>query len=424
MIDIERVPTDKLTSNPRNARTHSRKQIRQIADSIKAFGFVVPILVDDDGTILAGHGRHAAAKLLKLEVVPVIKLGGLSEAKRRALALADNRIAQNAGWDREVLAAELPELTELLLVEDLEVSITGFEPVEIDELAADFDDSSDRADAIDERWTAAAPVTKLGDLWHLGPHRILCGEPTSGDDLARLMGGARAAIALLDPTSELRRCGSELSRPKLVAVLKVILATAAEASEDSAVHFVFTDWRQIGELLEAAGTAYGRTLDVCAWVKSNPGPGSFYKSQHELIAVFQVRDSAAPAKIAAGKRSRSRSNVWQYPDPDPIRSHEFARPATAITVRPVAMIADALKDCSRGGEIVLDSGCGYGTTILAAERIGRRAYVLEREPHLVDLAIRRWQALTCRDAIHAENGTAFDEVVEKLGTAAVEPVRN
>jgi len=177
MFDISWIAVEKLTPSGRNARTHSRKQVRQIADSIAAFGFVVPILVDDNGVIIAGHGRYAAAKLLNLEQVPVIKVTGLSEAKRRALALADNRIGESAGWDRELLSLELPELAEILLVEGLDISITGFSAVEIDQLAVDFDkDTADPDDTIDPKWTPAVPVSKPGDLWQLGKHRLLCGE--------------------------------------------------------------------------------------------------------------------------------------------------------------------------------------------------------------------------------------------------------
>jgi ParB/Sulfiredoxin domain len=194
MPTIEWIAVDALKPNARNARTHSRKQIRQIADSIAAFGFLVPILVDEDRVVIAGHGRYAAAKLLGLKQVPAIEVRDLSKAKRRALALADNKIAENAGWDRELLSAELPELAELLVVEDLDIAITGFAPVEIDQLTADFeDDPSDPAETVDPRWATAAPVTKPGDLWELGHHRILCGDARGADDLARLMGGAQVA---------------------------------------------------------------------------------------------------------------------------------------------------------------------------------------------------------------------------------------
>ena len=187
MVDIRWIAIDELTPNRRNARTHSRKQIRQIADSIAAFGFVVPILIDDDGVIIAGHGRYEAAKLLDLREVPAIKVRGLSEAKRRALALADNRIGESAGWDRELLAVELPELAEILVVEGLDVSITGFSAVEIDQLTTDFeDDASDPDDTVDAKWLPAAPLSKPGDLWELGKHRLLCGDARNADHVALL----------------------------------------------------------------------------------------------------------------------------------------------------------------------------------------------------------------------------------------------
>lgn len=205
MFDISWIAIDKLTPNRRNARTHSRKQVGQIAHSIAEFGFLVPILVDADGVIIAGHGRFAAAKLLELKQVPTIKVQGLSEAKRRALALADNRIGESAGWDREILAAELPELAELLVIEGLDVSITGFPPVEIDQITADFEDnSSDPDDVVDPAWVTAATVSKPGDLWQLGRHRLLCGDARKADDLAYVMGDGRAAMAFLDPPYNVR----------------------------------------------------------------------------------------------------------------------------------------------------------------------------------------------------------------------------
>src|SRR5438093_5637501 len=202
---LEWIAVDALTPNARNARTHSKKQIRQIADSITGFGFLVRLLIDEGGVVIAGHGRYAAAKLLGLEQVPAIKVQGLSEAKRRALALADNKIGENAGWDRELLATELPELAEILVVEGLDVSITGFSPVEIDQHTVDFEeDASDPDDAIDPEWTTSAPVSKPGDLWVLGSHRLLCGDARNADHVARLIGGAHASMAFLDPPYNVR----------------------------------------------------------------------------------------------------------------------------------------------------------------------------------------------------------------------------
>jgi len=186
MITIETMPVNALKPSARNARVHSKKQIRQIGDSITAFGFLVPILIDEGDGIVAGHGRHAAAKLLGLQQVPVIRVKELSEAQRRAFALADNQIAINAGWDRKMLASELPELAEILVLEGLDISITGFAPVEIDQLAVDFEeDTSDPADTVKPDWLTAATVSKPGDLWDLGHHRILCGDARIGGNTQR-----------------------------------------------------------------------------------------------------------------------------------------------------------------------------------------------------------------------------------------------
>jgi DNA modification methylase len=437
MVEVKWIAIDALKANARNARTHSKKQIRQIADSIAAFGFLVPILMDEGGVVIAGHGRHAAAKLLDLKQVPVIQVRGLSEAKRRALALADNKIAENAGWDRELLAIELPELAEILVVEGLDISITGFAPVEIDQLTTDFEqDPSDPADTVDPEWTTAAPVTVPGDLWELDHHRILCGDARKTADLARLMGKASAAMAFLDPPynvrvrdivgrgrvkhSEFAMASGELSRTDFVGFLSSTLAAAAAVSRDGAVHFVCMDWRHIGELLEAGDTVYGETLNIAVWVKSNAGQGSFYRSQHELIGVFRVGDAPHLNNVELGRHGRSRSNVWHYGGMNTFRAGRLEDLKSHPTVKPVTLVSDAMRDCTRRGDIVVDTFSGSGTTILAAERVGRRAFALEIEARFVDVAIRRWQAFTRKDAIHLDSGRCFDELaVDRI--AAVGP---
>jgi DNA modification methylase len=442
MVDTCWIAIDKLTPNERNARTHSRKQIRQIADSISTFGFVVPILIDEDGVIIAGHGRHAAAKLLDLKEVPTIKVTGLSQAKRRALALADNRIAGNAGWDRERLAIELPELAEILAVEGLDLSITGFSAVEIDQLALDFEqDALDPDDALDPEWITAAPVSKPGDLWELGKHRLLCGDARNADDVARLMNGAGACMAFLDPPynvrirdivgrgqvkhSEFAMASGELSRSDFVGFLKSTLAQAVAVSRDGAVHYVCMDWRHVGELIEAGDMAYGEMLNLAVWVKSNAGQGSFYRSQHELVGIFRVGEQAHLNNVELGRHGRSRSNVWHYAGINTFRAGRLDELKLHPTVKPVALVADAVKDCTRRGDIVLDIFCGSGTTILAAERVGRRAYTLEIEPRFVDVAIRRWQAFSGKDAICADTGLSFDQVASACAMVpAADPTPN
>jgi DNA modification methylase len=434
MTNVKWIETSALTPNRRNARTHSKKQIRQIAASITAFGFLVPILVDEPGNIIAGHGRYAAAQLLSLDKVPAILVSGLSSAKKRALALADNKIAENAGWDREILAVELPELSELLIGENLEISITGFAPAEIDQIAVDFENDVDPVDAVDEEWLPRSPITRLGDLWQLGQHRLLCGDARDPQVLRRLMGDVKAAMAFLDPPYNVRVCdivgrgriqhaefamaSGEMSQTEFVAFLTEVLGAAAAVSVDGAVHCVCMDWRHISDLLAAGQKIYGEMLNLAVWVKNNAGQGSFYRSQHELVAIFRVGDAPHLNNIELGRHGRNRSNVWQYTGVNSFRAGRLDELHAHPTVKPVALVADSIKDCTRRGDIVLDTFSGSGTTLLAAERIGRRGFVLEIEPHFVDLAIRRWQTLTGKDAISLANGRCFDDIASEQLVAA------
>jgi DNA modification methylase len=262
----------------------------------------------------------------------------------------------------------------------------------------------------------------------LGHHRILCGDARKEDDLGFLMGEARAAMAFLDPPynvrvrdivgrgrvkhAEFAMASGELSRAEFVAFLQVTLTAAAAVSRD-AVHFVCMEWRHIGELLEAGGSVYDEILNLVTWVKSNAGQGSFYRSQHELIGVFRVGEEPHLNNVQLGRHGRSRSNVWHYAGVNTFRAGRLADLECHPTVKPVTLVADAMRDCTRRGDIVLDTFCGSGTTILAAERVGRRAYTLEVEPRFVDVAIKRWQAFSRKDAIHAETGLTFDEVASK-----------
>jgi ParB-like chromosome segregation protein Spo0J len=437
MTKVEWIETSALTPNRRNARTHSRKQIAQIANSIKAFGFLVPILVDEPGNIIAGHGRYAAAQELGLNRVPAILVTGLSSAKKRALALADNKIAENAGWDREILAVELPELTELLVGESLEISITGFAPAEIDQIAVDFETDADPADAIDQDWFARSPITKSGDLWQLGPHRLLCGDARDRQTLHHLMGDTKATMAFLDPPYNLRVCeivgrgrvqhdefamaSGEMSQTEFVAFLTEVLGAAAAVSANGAVHCVCMDWRHIGDLLAASHTVYDEMLNLAVWVKNNAGQGSFYRSQHELVAIFRVGDAPHLNNIELGRHGRNRSNVWQYTGVNTFRAGRLDELHAHPTVKPVALVADSIKDCTRRGDVVLDTFSGSGTTLLAAERVGRRGFALEIEPRFVDLAIRRWQALTHKDAINIAIGRCFDDIASEQPGAHQRP---
>jgi ParB/Sulfiredoxin domain len=276
-LRVQALPIDQIKLNRRNSRTHSGKQIGQIANSIVAFGFTNPLLVSEDRTLIAGEGRYKAAQLLGLAKVPVIVLAGLSPARQRALAIADNKIADNAGWDRERLAIEIPELAALLETEGLDVSILGFEAVEIDQLVTDFEENAaDPEDNIDPKWCQDRVVSKPGDLWLLGPHRLLCGDARSAADMVRLMAHGRADMAFLDPPYNVRIGGvvgrgrtkhaefamasGEMSSADYVRFLGITLNAVAAVSREGALHYVCTDWRHIAELLAAAKPVYGDAI--------------------------------------------------------------------------------------------------------------------------------------------------------------------
>jgi DNA modification methylase len=405
-----------IKPNSRNARTHSAKQIRQIANSIIAFGFANPLLVSEDGELIAGHGRYEAAQQLGLEKVPVIIVPGLSPARRRALAIADNKIAQNAGWNRELLAIEIPELAGLLSAEGLDVSILGFETVEIEHLQTEFEvHAADPQNAIDPKWCDAGAVSKPGDLWGLGSHKLLCGDARSAADIDRLMSGCRADMAFLDPPratitgpSEFAMAADDMAPTDFVRFLGRALDAAASVSREGALHFVCTDWRHMAELMAAAEPIYGEAVAVVVWVKSSADQGFVYRNQHEFIGVFRVGNTPPPT-LVPGRRRRSRSDVWHYAAVKPSAAMTELHP----TAKPVALVADAIKECTRNGDVVLDTFAGLGTTVMAAERVGRHARALEAEPRLVDLAIRRWQAITSGDAVHAESGLSFAKIAAR-----------
>jgi DNA modification methylase len=425
---IERVLSIKdIKPNPSNARVHSNRQIGQIADSIKACGFGAPVLVDETLTLIAGHGRLRAAELLGLKEVPAIELRGLSAARKRALALADNKIGDNAGWDRERLAIELPELSELLIEDGLDVSVTGFSAAELDQLQVDFEeDSSDPDDDIDPGWQTGPAVSERGGLWLLSQHRLLCGDARSAPDLDRLMGSNRAAMSFADVPynvavrsiggrgrtkhPEFAMGSGEMSSAEYVDFLVAGLGNCSRVSRNGAVHFVCCDWRHVTDIIEAGRLVYDEILNIVVWVKSNAGQGSFYRSRHEFIVVFRVGKGPHLNNIELGRHGRSRSNVWNYAGVNAFRAGRMEELRSHPTAKPVALVADAMRDCTRRSDVVLDTFSGSGTTIMAAERIGRRAYAMEIEPRYVDVAIRRWQAFTRKDAVHAETGRTFDQL--------------
>ena len=390
-------PIGELLPDPRNARTHPKRQIEQLKASIKEFGFTNPILADPEGRIIAGHGRLQAAKALEIAQVPTITLSGLSETQKRALRIADNKIALNASWDLEILQQELGELASIDL--DVDPTLTGFSTGEIDVLLAKSADPDD--EVIPPAPTT--PKTKPGDIWILGEHRIGCGDARNTEFLRRVIGeGAQVDAAFLDPPYNVRIKGNanptgrhrefamasgEMSEANFRSFLADALGAAAGCSRDGAIHFVCMDWRHMDSLLAVGPAVYGELLNLCIWNKSNAGMGSLYRSKHELVFVYRVGMARHLNLVELGKHGRNRTNVWDYASVSSIRG-------SYPTVKPVGLVADAIKDVTRHGDLVMDLFLGSGTTLLAAERTGRRFRGLEIDPGYVDVAIERWSART------------------------------
>ncbi len=369
---IEWVSIESIQPNPKNARIHSRKQKRQIANSIRKFGFLNPLIVDDGNMILAGHGRLEGARLEGMAHVPVIRFGHLTEAQKRAYVIADNKIAEQAGWDRELLS------------------------------------------------------TRRGDLWLLGKHRLLCGDAREPKDIDRAISGSRAAAVFSDPPYNLRVrsiggrgrvrhpefafASGEMSEAQYRKFLSQTLANGVRVSAEGAVHFICMDWRHIDQLIEVGRKLYGDMLNIVVWVKSNAGQGSFYRSQHEFIVVFRVGGEPHRNNVELGRFGRNRSNVWTYSGVNTFGKGRKEALAAHPTVKPLALVADALLDCTARGDVVLDQFAGSGTTILAPEKVARVGIGIEYEPRYADVAILRWQRMTKLEATLAGDGRSFEDI--------------
>jgi DNA modification methylase len=426
---IEHVSVRSLKAYAGNARRHSKAQIKQIAASIERFGFTNPVLIADDGEIVAGHGRVAAAKLLGIETVPVLRLSHLTEAERRAYVIADNKLALNAGWDRETLAIELQGLVDL----DFEVELTGFSLAEIDivldearQSAADGADTSSE-DAIPPYRHEEPAVTQLGDLWMLGRHKLICGDARDADAYSLLLGDEAVDLMCTDPPYNVpidgHVCGSgrirhrnfamgvgEMNKEQFTRFLVDTFGLAAARCRDGAIAFVFMDWRHMGELLSAGEEVFSELKNLCVWNKTNGGMGTFYRSKHELIFVFKVGDAPHLNTFGLGETGRYRTNVWDYAGVNTFRAGRLDDLELHPTVKPVDLVADAIKDCSRRAAIVLDPFGGSGTTMVAAQKSGRCARLIEYDPAYCDVILRRLEAVTGACAILARTGQTFEDV--------------
>ena len=428
-MKIEVMPVNELRPYPNNARTHSKKQIRQIANSIKKFGFCNPVLIDDAKQIIAGHGRVEAAKLLGIDAVSTCRLSHLSEAEKRAYILADNKLAEKAGWDKELLAIELQGLIDL----DVEIELTGFEMPEIDLILEDAREANGASSGPEDdvpQYPSGPVVSQAEDLWLLGNHRLLCADARDPTAYESLLEGAKAEFVLTDPPYNVvidgNVCGlgrirhrdfamgcGEMNEAEFIAFLETVFERLAENTIDGSIHQICMDWRHMWEMLAAGRKVYSELKNLCVWNKSNAGMGSFYRSKHELVFVWKSGAAAHINNFELGQHGRNRTNVWDYAGVNTMRAGRLEELAMHPTVKPVVMLADAIRDVTKRAAIVLDPFAGSGSTLIAAEKTGRRARCIEFEPKYCDVIVRRWQAYTGKTAVLAASGETFETIEEQ-----------
>ena len=428
--NVVHTPIDDLRPAKSNARVHSKKQLKQIARSIQRYGFNAPVLIGNDGEIIAGHGRVEAAKLLGLEAVPAICLAHLNEVERRAYLIADNKIALNAGWDQELLAGEI----QVLVDHGFDIEDTGFSVAEVDILLEEANDAApvskkkaqteDRIPDVDR-----LAVTRMGDVWQLGRHRLICGDARDVNAYADLLNGEEVDLLFTDPPynvkidrnvsgkgaaihREFAFASGEMKDGEFVHFLTQSLGAAASRCRDGAIAFVCMDWRHMGELLEAGRHVFAEMKNLCVWNKPVGGMGSCYRSKHELVFMFKVGTAEHVNTFGLGGDGRYRTNVWDYAGNSSINATRMEELSMHPTVKPVAMIKDAILDCSHRGHIVLDCFAGSGSTLVAAHKVGRVARLIEYDPLYCDVIIRRFEKLTGKQAILKATGHSFEDMQE------------
>ena len=409
---IQYIPTENLIPYQNNAKKHPEKQIQQIAASIQQFGFINPIIVNNSKEIIAGHGRLEGAKVLKLKQVPVILVDHLTEAQVKAYRLADNQLTMNSGYDTELLRVELADLSSLDL--DFDLDITGFELPEIEFLLEG--ETSKDVDADDGAIEDDVPKrASFGDVWQLGEHKLICGDSTKIETYQNLMDEDLADVILTDPPYNVKIsghvCGNgkvqheefamasgEMTDAEFVAFLEAFIQHNIAFSRDGSLHYIFMDWRHIYDLLHAGQKHYTELKNICVWNKDNGGMGTMYRSKHELVALFKNGKDPHINNVQLGVFGRYRTNVWDYAG-----VNSFGKNQSDLkmhpTVKPVPLLIDALRDSTHKGGIVLDSFGGSGSTLIACEKSGRKARLIEYSAHYCDVILHRWETLTAETAV-------------------------
>ena len=433
---VDYVPIGDPTPAPRAIRRANERQIHLLMGRMKEQGFLIPVFVDEGNRIIDGEARIEAARRIGLTEVPVIRLRHLSDVQKRALAIAIHKLPELREWDAEVMRVELVELIEI----DPDVlELSGLEIAEIEIIADGPPEKKAKADPADVLpGTNTMRVTRLGDVWDRGNHRIACGSALEAIVYEILLGSRLVQVVFTDPPynvkvdghvgglgkvrhREFAMASGEMSRAEFVAFLKTVFERMAEVVEDGAILFTCIDWAHLHEMLEAGHAVFDELKNIVCWAKTNGGMGSLYRSQHELIPVWKKGRAPHVNNIQLGAHGRYRTNVWTYAGANTFRRGRMEDLASHPTVKPCALVMDAIKDCSKPGGLVLDPFGGSGTTLIAAEKTRRHAYLIELDPAYVDLTIRRWEKLTGREAVHAETGKTFAETAVERTAASASP---
>lgn len=430
-MQVQYISTEDLIEYARNPRKNDVVVDKMVA-RIKEFGFRIPIVAKSDGTVIDGHLRLKAAKKLGIQEVPVVIADDLNEAQIKAFRLVANQSANWAEWDEELLRLEFKELED----QNYDLELTGFDLEDIQKQLDILDSNSTEGEEIeeDDQEEEVKKITKPGDLWILGNHRLLCGNSTLIDDVSRLMNGNTADMVFTDPPynvkvsdisglgrnikdkhEEFAMASGEMSEAEFIEFLTVAFTNLATASKDGSIHYVCIDWKHIYEIITAGRKAYTEFKQLCVWNKDNGGMGSFYRSKHELIFVFKNGTAPHTNNFGLGENGRYRTNVWEYSGMNSFSTKgkdELLK--THPTIKPLELVVDAILDCSNRNDLILDLFGGSGTTLIASEKVNRKCYMMEINPKYCDVIIRRWQKQTGNAAMLEFSGKTFDEIEEKV----------
>lgn len=418
---IEWIAIKELSAASRQARRHSPSKIRNLSRSISETGFFNPILVDETNGIIAGHARLDAAKRLGMPEVPTISLPGLSADQKKALRIADNRLAEDATWNDELLALELSDL----VAADFDLELTGFDTIDIDRILEPKNNTVFEDDPLPS--LPEHPVSRIGDIWKCGEHLVACGDARDETVYQELLAGQQVDMVFTDVPYNVAVPGNvsglgkvkhdnfamasgEMSDDEFRAFLHDCMKLARDHSREGSLHYQFIDWRHIADMVNVGEELFSSLMNICVWAKSNGGMGSFYRSQHEMVAVFKHGDAPHVNNVQLGRMGRYRSNLWQYPGGSSFSATRKTDLADHPTIKPIEMVADAIRDATTPGNRVLDPFGGSGTTMLAAEATNRRATLIEIDPKYVDVILSRFHRSTSKEPILLPEGKSFTTV--------------